>query len=249
VTLIPIRRLNEAGLHRLRALLESCLESPGRDVDFGTDILPILTGPETSTHTPMTVEADAGSAFPRRFDMAQYLCSVVPRLGLVDPLRDAGLWAWFALLWFEQLSRNAKGELKIGELARWLPEVGNGLRYYRHLVLGPYVIFSTNQDRPERALALLHNAPHTPGEVVGQLAATQDVTQSKAAMGVATRLYYDNVTHKLRSGSGGVGPGSARRLRTVLNQLDRTFDLQSLTEDGLYALLPDEFKGGRGRRK
>ena len=109
--------------------------------------------------------------------------------------------------------------------ARWIPD--GAWKYYRHLVQGAYLLYQINSDRPQRAMALLFNPPHAPGELVGQLAATYDVVQSKAAIGAATALYYDPVADKLRRGAGGSGGGSPRRFRTVLDQLT-TFDLQSL---------------------
>lgn len=239
---VRIRRLNETGLVRMEDFLDSFVTTPDRSVDFQQDIWPILTGFDTTAHAPNIVQADADRHFPRRYDLAEYLHGLVLRLGLQDPTRDRGLWAWLALLWFDQLAPVNRGVRKIGERARWLPLIGDGRRYYRHLVLGAYLIYSTSQDRPQRAFALLHNPPHTPGELVGQLAATQDVVQSKAAIGAATALYYDSTRGAMKRGAGGRGPGSPRRFRTVLDQLDRTFDLQSLTEDRLLALLPSEFE-------
>lgn len=239
MNLVRIRRLNHLGLERMHELIGSFSESPAKTVDFEREIWPILTGADTTLHAPRVIQADADRIFPRRYDLAEYLFGLVPNLGLSDPTRDEGLWSWLALLWFDQLAPKVKGARKIGERAKWFPE--SGWKYYRHLVLGAYLIYSTNHDRPERAMALLFNPPHTPGEVVGQLASTLNIAQSKAAIGTATALYYDSQRSAMRRGKGGSGRGSPRRLRTVLDQLDRTFDLQSLTEDGLRALLPREF--------
>jgi hypothetical protein len=235
---VRIRRLNDNGLVRMEDFLDSFAATPARAVDFQKDIWPILTGHDTTSHVPNVVQADADRRFPRRHDLAEYLHGLIPGLGLQDPTRDRGLWAWLALLWFDQLAPANGGGRKVGERAKWLPD---RWKYYRHLVRGPYLIYLTNQDRPQRAAALLHNPPHTPGELVGQLAATQDVAQSKAAIGVATLLYYDSARRTLKHGAGGSGPGSPRRLRTVLDQLDRTYDLQALTEEKLLSLLPAEF--------
>lgn len=239
MNLVRIRSLNDTGLARMQEFIDSFADTPARSIDFQRDLWPILTGLDTTSHAPSVVQADADRVFPRRYDLAEYLYGLIPRLGLSDPTRDKGLWAWLALLWFDQLAPTVKGSRKVGQQARWLPD--SGWNYYRHLVLGAYLIYATNHDRPQRALALLHNPPHTPGELVGQLAATQDVAQSKAAIGAATTLYYDIERGAMKRGAGGDGAGSPRRLRTVLDQLDRTFDLQSLAEDRLIALLPSEF--------
>lgn len=247
MNLVRIRRLNDVGLTRMEDFLDSFTSSPDRSVDFQQDLWPILTGLDTTLHTPKIVQADANRRFPRRYDLAEYLHGLIPGLGLADPTRDQGLWAWLALLWFDQLAPVAKGVRKVGERAKWLPE--GGWKYYRHLVLGAYLLYATNHDRPQRALAVLHNPPHTPGELVGQLAATQDVAQSRAAIGAATTLYYDSQRGTMKRGAGGSGAGSPRRFRTVLDQLDRTFDLQSLTEDRLLTLLPSEFDRYKNNRQ
>jgi hypothetical protein len=51
-------------------------------------------------------------------------------------------------------------------------------------------------------------------------------------------MYYDPAKGTFKRGAGGE---SARRLRTVLGQFDRTFDLHSITEHDLLTLLPREF--------
>lgn len=242
---VRIRRLNETGLARMEDFLDSFAQQPDRSVDFQRDLWPILTGVDTTSHVPNVVQADADRRFPRRFDLAEYLYGLIPNLGLQDPTRDRGLWAWLSLLWFEQLAPVTQRGRKVGERARWLPAMD--WKYYRHLVLGPYVIFFANRDQPRRALALLHNPPHTPGEIVGQLAATQDVALSKAATAVATALYYDFTAGRMKPGASGSSPGSPRRFRTVIDQFDRTYDLQCLTESGLLALLPAEFNRFRPR--
>jgi len=237
--LMRIRVFKEQGLSAMVGFLSSFYDRPDRIVKFEQDLLPLLTDASLTSTTPNAVQVDPDRTFARRYDMAEYLHGLVPRLGLADPIRVPGLWAWLSLLWFDQLAPITKGVRKIGENAKWLPE--SGWKYYRHLVLGAYWIYAANSDHPERAMALLHNPPHTPGELVGQLAATQDVAQSKAAIGAATSLYFDMEKGRPKKGAGGSGPGSPRRLRAVIDQFDRTFDLQSLTEQQLLALLPAEF--------
>lgn len=60
-------------------------------------------------------------------------------------------------------------------------------------------------------------------------------------MRVATDLYVDPSTGKAKSGAGGKGPGSARRLADMVNQLDLTWDLYAMFPKGLLTLLPKEF--------
>lgn len=236
MSLIPVRKLNARGLDEMEAFLDSFSSGEGRPL---SDIDPILTGFETTTPVPNLVRVDRSRVFERRFDLAEYLHPLIPALGLRDPTRDQGLWAWLSLLWFEQLAPFEKGSRKVGERAKWISE--GEWKTYRHLVLGPYLLYDSNRDLPRRAMSLLFNPPHTPGELVGQLAATYRVVQAQAAIGAATALYFNPTAKAPKRGAGGSGPGSPRRFRTVLEQFDRTFDLQSLTESQLLTLLPREF--------
>ena len=233
-----IRRLNDKGLRRMAEFLDS--QTTGAPQAYG-EAQSLLTDRETSEGISGVAEVDPRRTFARRFDLAAYLHERVPRLGLPDPTRDAGLWAWLALLWFEQLAPIERGQRKVGERARWIPETDSSRRHYRHLVLGAYTLYHANEDKPDRAMVLLSNPPHTPGEIVGQLAASQGLMQCRSFVGAATRLYFDGERGTFRRGTAGRGAGSAERLRTVMGQFDRTFDLQSLTEDRLIELLPKEF--------
>lgn len=244
---ITIRRFNQSGLAKVQEFLDTFKDDPARSVDLAADILPLLIDPALTIATPVEITADAEKVFARRYDLAEYLYGIVPRLGLPDPARDKGLWVWFSMLWFEQLAPVEKGRRKVGERAKWIPD--GAWKYYRHLVQGAYLLYQINSDRPQRAMALLFNPPHTPGELVGQLAAKQAVVQSRAAVGAATLLYFDESKGMLKRGSRGrtgkdnpnaLG-GTPERFNLVLEQLDRTYDLHSLHERDLVKLLPREF--------
>src|SRR5262249_11852361 len=156
--------------------------------------------------------------------------------------RDTGLWAWLALFYFEQLCpKTAHGQRKPGELARWIPEVTNYQRYYRHLLAGPYRIYRAHRDNPQRAMALLCNPLDRPGDIVEQLASRQEIVTNRAIVESATRLYMDAATARPRRGAGGKGAGSARRLADVLNQFDITWDFYAMDSVNLLSLLPKEF--------
>ena len=90
-------------------------------------------------------------------------------------------------------------------------------------------------------MALLANPPHQPGDIAEQLASRQELVTNPSVMEVATRLYINPETGRPKRGAAGRGPGSARRLAAVLNQLDLTWDLYGLDPDKLLDLLPEEF--------
>ena len=179
--------------------------------------------------------------FATRFELAE---SLVERLesGQAEDHADAGLWAWLALYFFDQLCpAQGKGGRRVGARVRWIPAVGNFRRYYRHLVAGPVGVFRAHRGNPEAARVLLCTPPHQPGEVVEQLTSRQELVRNPAVVGAATLLYFDSETGGVKRGAAGRGPGSARRLADVLNQLDVTWDLHAMTAEGVLAMLPSEF--------
>jgi hypothetical protein len=181
-------------------------------------------------------------AFGRRLDVARYLDE---RFGDAETRgleRDRGVWSWLALLFFESLCPVGRdGRRKPGARARWIPEISNFQRYYRHLLSNPYLIYRAHRDDPERAMVLLYGPPSVMGEVVEQIASRQELITNKAVVAAATKLYFDRDKDSPRRGFGGKGPGSPRRLADLLNQLVLTWDLYAMSANEVMAKLPSEF--------
>jgi hypothetical protein len=239
-----IRRLTDAGLERMEGFLRSL--TTGHPELYSDQI---LTDAATSEALAVQIRVER-RPFPRRFDVAEYLHE---RLGgLREPERDKRLWAWLALYWFEQLCPPDKhGKRKPGDLTRWIPRLDSSLRYYRHLLLGPYLVYKVHSEDPHRAMCILCQPIHTPGDVVEQIVARPQLVTSPAVVGAATDLYCDG-NGVLRRGAGGKGAGSARRLADVIMQFDLTYDLHTLDAGRLFSMLPrefDRFRADRSRRR
>ena len=173
-----------------------------------------------------------------RFAVGKHLYDLFDRAIVPDLVTDQGIWTWLSALYFEQLCPPGN---QPGDRARWVPAVGNYRQYYRHLLAGPFLIYRAHHDNPYRAMALLANPPHQPGDIVEQLASRQELVTNPSVMEAATKLYIDPETGKPKRGTGSKGPGSPRRLATILNQLDLTWDLYNLETRKLLDLLPAEF--------
>ena len=231
-----LRRLTEKGLEAFSAFLDSLNSDAPQEYPQR-----ILTAPATST--PVTGEAEVEvRSFANRMHAARYLDSSLSAASVPDMEHDQGLWAWLALFYFEVLCPVGRSNRrKPGERARWIPAVTNFRKYYRHLLAGPYRIFRAHRTNPDAALALLCTPVDKPGDIAEQLASRQELVTNRALVEVATRLYVDTRTNQPRRGAAGRGPGSARRLADVVNQLDLTWDLYALTPGELMAILPPEF--------
>lgn len=242
---MKMRRLNEEGIRRMAAFLDS-LTTEAPEAYPGS----ILSDSSTSEALSVVVSIEPRQ-FRRRYEAAHFLHERLSSSRLPEPERDAGLWAWLALFWFDQLCPpDETGKRRPGEQARWIPRLDSARRYYRHLLLGPYLIYAAHADNPQRAMCVLCQPLHSPGDVVEQIAARPQLVTSSAVVGAATRLYCTG-GGALRRGAGGKGAGSARRLGDVIMQFDRTFDLHALDDVRLLEMLPrefDRFRTDRSRR-
>lgn len=180
--------------------------------------------------------------FPTRLAAAEYLHGLLAASGLKNIDTDRGLWTWLTLYYFDQLCpAKADGERKVLDAARYVPQLSNYQRFYRHLLVGPYFIYNAHADMPARATVVLISPLTVPGEVVEQIASRQELITNKSILGTLTRLYYDENQQKLKKGAGGKANGAARRFADVLGQFDLTFDLYAINENCLFSLLPKEF--------
>lgn len=176
--------------------------------------------------------------FPTRFEVGTYFYALFDVADIPGLDVDQGIWTWIAAYYFDLLCPPGK---RPGHRARWV--LANDYRqYYRHLLAGPYQIYKAHSDNPKRAMAVLANQPHEPGDIAEQLASRQEIVTNRCIMEVATRLYIDPLTDRPKIGAAAREQGSARRLAMVLNQLDLTWDLYRLEPDKLIELLPDEFE-------
>lgn len=180
--------------------------------------------------------------FKNRLEVGKYFNEKFTALDIPDIERDRGLWSWLALFYFDEICRvDSDGNPKPGERARWIPAIWDFRKYYRHLLAGPFRIYKSYRNNPQIAFALLCTPPYSPGEVVEQLTARQELVTNPAIMKTATELYVDKKKGKHKRGSGGKGPGSPRRLSDVLSQFDLTWDLYSMNANDILEMLPSEF--------
>lgn len=229
-----LSRFTPAGIVSFSTFLDAVRET-------GTGTMPehLLTG---ATFSTVVAEIDVPDRhFGSRLEAAEFLDRMFLAAQLPDAERDVGLWAWLAARYFAALCRTVKGQLRPGERARWILEAANFQRYYRHLLAGPYFICRAHRDNPGRARALLCGPVNAPGDVAEQLASRIEFVSNRALVEVASRLYVDPATGKLKRGAGGKGAGSPRRLAAVVDQFDLTWDLYGMSAEGMLSLLPKEF--------
>ena len=167
-----------------------------------------------------------------------------PLLGPKGPLAalstDPLLWNWVAAALMLHVVGNPADTKLIGAQERWIVNPA-ARKFYRHLFAGAFFTFKAHSYNPARAMAVLCQQIVQPGEVVGQIMATEELGFSVAAE-VATLLFFDPATGKIKKGVSGSGAGSPRRLAAdYLNQLKLTVDFKGMTAQEILEILPAEF--------
>lgn len=231
---MKIRSFTNEGIREFASFLESV--RIGQLVSFPQELLT----DQSFTRAGGDAEIDR-IKLTTRFQAARYLSERFAR-GNVNTA-DVGVWSWLAAFFFDDLCTvDVNGNRRPGAEARWIPAASDYRRYYRHLLAGPYLIFKAHIDNPRRAMALLCQPVHSPGDIVEQLASRQELITNNAVVELATILYVDPQTGKTKTGAGGKGPGSARRLAEVFSQFDVTWDLYDMSAADFASMLPQEFK-------
>ena len=230
------RRLSESGMQVFGAWINSIKQG-------GMTLLPdeMLSDSQYSEPLEKDVEIEF-KKFTNRYEAAEYLYTQFNNVEGLNIEQDRGLWAWLSLFFFDVVCpKDQYGVRKLGAIVRYIPEPGDWRRYYRHLLAGPYRIYRFHRESPKSALALLCQPVDSPGDVVEQLAARQELVTNRGIMELATFLYVDPKTQCTKRGAGGKSGGSARRLTDVIDQLDLTWDLYDANRDELLAVMPHEF--------
>ena len=236
-----LRLLNKDGLVRFHAWLEESRSAKKR-----------LRIPEQLLHDdrysePATLLIELPEyAFTSCWDAAEQMALLLAPLPAkelegVDGLGNRGLWGWLALFYFSQLSPEAPGAAN-----RYIPETEGGafgLRYYRHLLAGPFRLHRQLGDAAKPALISPlpeHNA------LYNALADHQDLVQNRGLVEAMNLLYFDAKVGKLRRGvSNSQKAGSLARFFPVMHQLEMTYDLLGLSAEEIIELLPSEFDDWR----
>lgn len=243
-----VRVLNEDGARLFREFVERARKGSTESPPWH-----LLTDEATSAPLDFAAEVEL-RPFASRVEFGRYLVDAFKHVERRRLSREAGMWNWLALRYFDQLCPPG------GAGARKLLATGHYVlegrfahnRYYRHLVRAAWYAMALHGTEGE--ILLTSAGKPTPGigqwgEISEQLAGYQDILGSRTAMVVAAKLFLDDSGATKRGAASPDGPGSVRRLSTVLRQLAMTHDLRTAEPAEVVTMLPDEFEAFRGGPK
>jgi hypothetical protein len=234
--MIEIRAFNDDGTRRFREYVESTRLASRSGQLPGSVPNDLLHGDEFSATTEYRLPTLSGG-FPDKIAIGSYFANAFPADHHHNLRLRANIWSWLAARFFDELTQ---GRRKIKETRAYIAGISYQ-DFYRHLLLGPYYIFHSAKDDPERVRVLLYDEPTTMNEVMVQFGSYQTLMQNPALQRVVQRLYFDNARGRIKRGAGGKTNGAPRRLMDFLRQIELNFDLPSVAEDRIMQMLPREF--------
>jgi hypothetical protein len=229
-----VRSLTEEGICSFREYLASL-----RAGSTGEPPRELLNDPWSSAKFDSDVEIEE-LKFATGLDAAKYLYGVLGAVAYARVDQNVGLWSWLSLKYIDQLCPVKKNGLRRpGQDYRFILEP-EFRYYYRHLLFGAYTVFKLHG---ERAPLLFDGPPSEMNKFRLELACRQGFITNRGIIEAASLLYYDIQRGKAKPGAAATTrkPGTLFRFIDVVQQLDLTYDLYSMTGEEVLELLPSEF--------
>lgn len=241
---MELRRFNSRGIETFREALEICRDDSQADIS-----LEILTNSELSVALLPAVDVD-DRRFKTKREAAVYFHQLLGDIPKQDLLTDAGLWSWLSLLYFDVVCPKQAGERKVRNDYTYIFEPTNSRHYYRHLLFVSWRILDI---APTHNRLMLDSSISSLDKFTSEVIKRLYLTRIPCFFEVLDRLYWDDSIGRARPGVTNftkVTAGNlAHRLPVRIRQLEKTYDLQSLTADQLIELLGEEFQFDTGVAK
>ena len=249
---VNARTLNNEGVEAVKLVFDTARERAGltnnrtyakfQNTDF--EKVSDIIFDDKYTNLVSDIIIDPNKIFANRLELGLYLKSIIDKSSSLAQYENVGFWTWINTLYLHQILQpnKDKSEYQLWTNIRYIPDRKlSKLRWYRNLCYLPFYICS---NRP-KAIAefFLIMQPYSHSDTIEQLwTADKDFSSSPGIVEVAKELYIDKKTKTYRKNYLGKGPGSARRLGTVIvKQWQMNYDVNMLTKDQVWDLLPKEF--------
>jgi len=233
---MQIRRFNDRGIDQFQSMLSAIRKCPTTKPDWSLceDIR------FTDRNLPPIYIDRPGFATKR--DAAVYLRRLLEPITDRQLERDGGLWTWLSLYFLDDICPLDKnGERRVLNDYHYIYFPTNMRWHYRHLLSISWRILlrAAPYDR-----LFLDTPINSLQSVVENTVRNLYLTRIPCIYMVLERLYLDPSTGKVKPRA--IGPhvfegDLSYRLPRKLRQLEKTFDLHSLSADQLFELLGSEF--------
>ena len=232
-----LRQFNKAGIEAFGKFLASCREDPKESVP--TDLI------ESDEHTilvPNEIEVEPRN-FSSRRAAADYFHNVLSPLSADAVRKDAGMWTWLSLFYFDQICPIFNGNRTVRNDYTYIYMPDESRYYYRHLL---FIAWRVKHVAPEHNRLFLDSSLVTLDKMTTEVFKSLYLTRIPCLFELLDRLYWDSANG--RPARGIVSPGKVsagdliHRFPTRIRQLEKTYDLQTLDANQLLEILGDEFQ-------
>ena len=232
-----LRQFNKTGIEAFGKFLASCREAPTESVP--TDLI------ESDEHTTLVsheIEVEPRN-FSSRRAAADYFHNVLSPLSADVVRKDAGMWTWLSLFYFDQICPIVNGNRTVRNDYTYIYMPDESRYFYRHLL---FIAWQVKQLAPTHNRIFLDRSLVNRDSVTTEVFKRLYVTRIPCIFEVIDRLYWDTTNNSPVKGI--VSPSKVtaadltHRFPTRIRQLEKTYDLQTLDANQLLEILGDEFQ-------
>jgi hypothetical protein len=238
-----LRRFNNKGVDRFREYLRLAREDATASVQWD-----LLQDPSLTEEVNPPAEVDAIS-FQTKREAATYLHKLLREIPKQTVIEDQGLWTWLSLYFFDSICPKRDGKRAIRNDYTYIYEPKNTRHFYRHLFFISWRILDI---APIHNQLLLDRSVASLDKISSEIMKRLYLTRIPCFFELVEKIYRDPKTNRARKGivdTTRINRGDlSHRLPTCIRQLEKTYDLHSLTADQLLDLLGPEFQFESGSR-
>ena len=239
---LQLRIFNASGLdefvQRLQVMEETGIREDLRDLVTSSSHTEIIGSGRTIRVEDFSSRLECGKYF---FEALNRQESDLRTAG-VHPVGHRGLWSWLGAAWFEHISKSSKGKFMVGAYERYILSPMT-IRDYRHLLYGPWVVYSAGHQTPELIQPFMSDPVTEFSNFFEQIASRREILNNRAALELIKKNYVNPSTGTAwqRALAKQVA-GGLERFGSVYSQLAVNFDLHAMELDEMTGLLPKEFE-------
>lgn len=231
-----VREFNQTGIDALRTFLAQCRKTPSTIVPYG-----MLEDDKLTQEVRPRIVVEP-KRLKKKADAAYYLGSALNPMPDSDLIKNAGLWTWLTLFYFEEVCPVTSSGRTVRNDYHYVFEPGNTRHFYRHLL---FISWRVLHLASEHSRLFLGSPLSTLDKVTTEVMKRLFLTRIPCIFEVLDRLYWDEDRGRARPGIVGARPAKrgdlTHRLPIRIRQLEKTYDLLTLNADQLIELLGAEF--------
>lgn len=239
---MKLRRFNNEGIQAFKEFLAKCRRQPDTELPIG------LLENGTFTEIMDGGLSVAASHFETKGDAARYFETVLRPIPVEDLVKDAGLWSWLTMLFFDSVCPSEGGGRVVKNDYHYIYEPTNTRHFYRHLL---FISWRVIKLAPIHNRLFLQSRLSLLDKMTTEVMKRLYMTRIPCIFEVLDRLYWNESTRAPKKGMIGSKERAGdltHRLPLRIRQLEMTYDLMSLTADQLIELLGAEFSFAAPKR-